>query len=764
MSVVRTSSFSNSLAHHDETLESHLLKVTNEAYENIKGTKERIEQAVILLTLFHDAGKSTRWFQEKIKGEFSGDERSNHSRLGALLANHFISHIDDISDDERVWLRYTVVAGIAKHHTNINENPRTTLKKMKQEVRDGGDIYREQLDSIDFEGFSKWFEERLKEYGFSQFPKYSIGEIFDSLMNVSTISDKPFKHESDGIDFLISWGTLLGADKIRSAHPDWEFSHTNVPDDIVESFKRKKFTSVKTNLDKIRDSVFNDIKETLKKDRDRKFYTITAPTGSGKTLTGLSTALSIKKYKETKYGFRSRIIYCLPFTSIIEQNSEVYQEVLESSGIETGSNVLLRHHHLADSSYSIRDEYVDDGADILVETWESEIIVTTFYQLLYTLFTSKNRMAKRISALKNAVVVMDEVQAIPHRYWEAIYKMFSYISSTLNTTFVLMTATMPMIFPTEVTTELLPSYPKYYEELSRTEILNQTSEDIYLQELVEILKEYIGKKPRDSRIIILNRRSVVRELYSQLEKEVDNLWMLSTDLTPKDRYKILFSLNDPYTLVTTQVVEAGVDISAQEVWRDVAPLDSIIQSAGRCNRYHEIDKGVVRLIRMLDNQGKTMAVPPYDGFLIATTQEILSRHDKIIKESNFKDLAREYYELLKERSEQADIMKYFRSGDLHKLEGEDGFQLIRDIPRQSYFIIQDEKDKYIWEKYESLKEVHDPINKKRMFQSIKREFMERIVNQAHPSPSHDIVPIYPESERYDPKTGLKPISNDYEVI
>lgn len=761
--MTKLSSFSNSLAHPEELLTHHLINVVDEGLKTARGTTERIEKAVSLLGLLHDVGKATTWFQERVQDKTNKkDRRSHHARLSSLLANHLISNIN-LSEKERTWLRYTITTGIAKHHTNLTESPQTTLLMLKQNVRDDT-IFHEQLKNFHFEGFESWLGKALSSRGFStSLPTFTTDAIFDSIKEVSHLFDEPFTEVRDGVEFIIAWGIFLGADKLRAALPDWQPTRITIPTEAVSAFKKHIFGATKTNLNQLREDIFKEILSTLERNPNEKFYTITAPTGSGKTLAGLAAGLFLKKVKEVNEP--SRLIYCLPFTSIIDQNSKVYQDVLENIGLSTGTDVLLTHHHLTELSYRVGDEYIEDGADLLVETWQSEIIVTTFYQLVYTLFTTKNKMSKRITALKNAVVILDEVQAIPYRYWDDVYKMFRLISEILGTTFVLMTATMPLIFPPKETVELLPSHPKYFEGLARSEILNQTNVNINFEELVEQLKKDIEEKTTHSRIIILNRRGLVRDLYHSLEEKTENVWMLSTDLTPKDRRNILSQLKNSYTLVTTQVVEAGVDISSPEVWRDIAPLDSIIQSAGRCNRNSETSRGIVRLFKLVDEKDRMTAIPPYDGFLIRTSLDVLTSQGDTICEDKFHRLSQQYYERLKIRSEQANIMRYFADGNIHKLnDKKEGFQLMSEIPQQSYFIIQGDRDREIWEQYLTLENESDFFKRRRNFRSMKKEFMERIVNQLNLNVSTEIVPVYPKEGLYNSKTGLLPGRTGYEIL
>jgi len=235
--------------------------------------------------------------------------------------------------------------------------------------------------------------------------------------------------------------------------------------------------------------------------------------------------------------------------------------------------------------------------------------------------------------------------------------------------------------------------------------------------------------------------------------------MLSTDLTPLDRKEILNSIENPFLLITTQLIEAGVDISAHEVIRDIAPLDCLIQSAGRCNRNQESVKGRVEIIELRDDNDKLLSTWVYSSFLIETTLEVLKEHTKV-DESSYHKLAKKYYQFIKDRSDQKEILNSLSKGSFNKLEGKEGLQLIKDRAKQPYFIIQNDEDKRIWDRYIEIKNTEikskeDFYRRRQRYRNIKRDFMERIVNYPIKGEVKDeVIPIYPDSKSYDPECGL----------
>jgi CRISPR-associated endonuclease/helicase Cas3 len=343
----------------------------------------------------------------------------------------------------------------------------------------------------------------------------------------------------------------------------------------------------------------------------------------------------------------------------------------------------------------------------------------------------------------------------------------------LGTTFVLMTATMPLIVDPDETPELLASHPDRYEHLARTELQPRVDDPMTVDELATEIREAVHEGEDKRRIVIVNRRKTARRLYRHLEELPIPVGMLSTDLTPLDRERVIQDLGlehpeaeDAFVLVSTQVIEAGVDVSSDVLIREIAPLDSIIQSAGRCNREFELrpDRGRIEVVE-LQEDGRSLAVPPYSSFLIESTLEVLeaSGEGGVIDEARFHELAREYYEILQERSTSASAIDLLGRGDVHKLDDPDeGFRLIEDgRPEQAHFIIQDDEEREIWQEYQAIQNLEvdsaeDYREKKRQFREIKRRFTKRIVNYpTNERPEEEVIPVEREDGAYDSETGLQ---------
>ncbi|MBA7554096.1 hypothetical protein ES705_46708 [subsurface metagenome] len=266
----------------------------------------------------------------------------------------------------------------------------------------------------------------------------------------------------------------------------------------------------------------------------------------------------------------------------------------------------------------------------------------------------------------------------------------------------------------------------------------------------------------ESQMTVVNTRKAAYELFSLLKELLSDrkIYCLSTNLTPKDRKNRIKEIsnmlnNDSCILVSTQLIEAGVDLSFDKVDRDFAPLDSIIQSAGRCNRHNMRESGKVTIWHFADAKGRSYANMVYrDPILLGVTKEVLEKR-KSFNESYFFDLGNHYFKLMYERSEAQQIDKLLLEGEFQQLEKE--FLLIDNKWfQQSYFVIQDAKDQRIWDWFKALDDIECPMARRREFLKQRAELYERVIQvplRSEERPDNSIVALYSEEKRYNTETG-----------
>lgn len=324
-------------------------------------------------------------------------------------------------------------------------------------------------------------------------------------------------------------------------------------------------------------------------------YRLNVPTGGGKTLSSLRYALA----HAAKYN-KNRIIFVSPLLSILDQNSKVIREYLEAD------DFILEHH-----SNVIIDDFGSDEAkkyEVLKESWSAPIIITTLVQFLNTLFDGRTGAVRRFRALSNAVIIIDEVQSVPNKMLSLFNAAMSFLASVCQTTVVLCSATQPYIEKIShpirgETKDIVPYDAEFYKVFGRTEL--KSVGGMKIEEIPAFAKSILAES--ESLLIVCNKKNEAETVYNLLKDTDADLFYLSAAMCMKHRMKTLEEIylslasQNKTVCVSTQVIEAGIDISFGAVIRLSAGMDNIVQSAGRCNRNGEsADLCPVYIVRALD--------------------------------------------------------------------------------------------------------------------------------------------------------------------
>lgn len=365
-------------------------------------------------------------------------------------------------------------------------------------------------------------------------------------------------------------------------------------------------------------------------DTDRhRFFVLTAPTGIGKTLTGLDVALELRRRMTERNGGRSPLLLtALPFINIIEQTLDEYQKFLIS---EEEPRRVLGHYQFADlvgdAAVSGQDEneaIENYGRKVMeLDTWQADGVVTSFVQLFQTLISGRNKSLKKFHNLAGAVIILDEVQTIPHKKAVFLGTMLYYLTEYLDARVIMMTATQPKLVdavaaavkklsghdvPARVF-DLYSASQSLFQRFDRTRIVPLLRRDLAsADDFLELFAEH--RQAGQSALVVLNTVNRSIEVYRRLctyfgenESAGGRVYYLSTNVLPVDRARAIQAIRDaldqhrqsvkagqpsrPPIVVTTQVVEAGVDLDFDVGFRDLAPIDSIVQVAGRLNRHND---------------------------------------------------------------------------------------------------------------------------------------------------------------------------------
>lgn len=630
-------------------------------------SKEVQQKLLRHLAQFHDIGKYTSYFQNYLLGQRIVDHHlKNHSKIGAFAIHQFYNKVDERISSIAYYL-------VKSHHTNLvsfNDDPLFSTDRIQLEYQ-----FKKQAEDIGNNINAISTELNIPQLNnLFKFPDKIIRKHLKAIVRESKICNY----------FLINYlfSILIEADKLdASDSPIYRSKY--IEDSIVENYINN------FKADKLKNSVRHSVTSQIEVDNfayEGRLFTLTAPTGIGKTLTALEFALKIRAKHFEKTGELKKVIYALPFINIIEQAVEIYSEVIGNKG------KIIAHYQYAtpEENESNYNKYL-----MLLETWQADIIITTFVQLFETIISNKNSSLKKFHHLQDSILILDEVQAIDLNQLPLVGAVLFHLSKFMNTTILLMTATKPLIFELSDEllvdekcsyTELLPNYPEVFRKFNRTKIISyQLHIEVNSKTLLELIKKYSAN--RNSILLVCNKIDTsLRYFYliknSFAEQDFKVLY-LSTNLIHSDRLKVINSVkyligqNEKVILVSTQSIEAGVDLSFEIGFRDLAPLDSIIQVAGRVNRVNDKSNRNAPVIVFNTGDCKTIY-----GSLTEDVVLSLLLDKPEIQEENYLELIEEYFKKISSRKSFDVSIEIFNA--LRNLEYTDG---LSDISISDYQLI-----------------------------------------------------------------------------
>ena len=504
----------------------------------------------------HDIGKYTSGFQKRING--AENIRVEHAICGA-------KEVAKAPPKSYVPMIEYCVAG---HHSGLpdggtkvdGEEDSTLHGRMKRKTGD----------------YSAYENEVKLEY-----PKDNLRELFD-------VSNKREIIERYSFFTRYLFSCLTDADFIDTERFVTPNTDRGIDGDFQKAYEKvcEKLNSFKieTKLQESRSIIQEQVYKSV--ESNANVYTLNMPTGSGKTLCSIRAAL--KTAIENK---KKRIIYVIPYVSIIEQTAKVFEDIF-------GDVLPVLQHH---SNYDFDDDKNEDENEITseklkrsCENWDAKLIVTTNIQFFESLYHYKGRRLRKLHNLADSVIIFDEIHMLPIDYIQPCLRAIGYVTKYLNSTAILMSATMP-------------NYDKFMERyMSGVKIENAVKDTSLFNVFDKCRYEYIGKcelaslaekaQEYDNALIIVNKRKTARELYDICS---GNKYHLSTYMTPLHRSEIIAKIKEDIkngintTVISTSLIEAGVDLDFKAVFREIAGIDNVLQSGGRCNREGKMDMGDV---------------------------------------------------------------------------------------------------------------------------------------------------------------------------
>jgi CRISPR-associated endonuclease/helicase Cas3 len=544
--------------------------------EHLQGTAERAKEFAsefgcgevgYLCGLMHDIGKYSEEFQKRIQNP-KHSKKVDHSTAGA-------KELCSISSD------YIPIAmAVAGHHSGLLDGGQARLAqsgtffgRLKNELPKYQEWKRE-IEPTKASVPAFCMTGRHAVYTMSFF----IRMIYSCLVDADYLDTEAFMTQNPPERGRGDSMTAL-LEKLQCYITPWlesvEFSHE----------KQRLLCENRTRI----------LMECLEKGGgvQKGLYTLTVPTGGGKTTASLGFAL-----KHAAMHHMKRIIYVIPYRSIIDQNAAKFSEIL-------GEENVLEHH--SGVLYDATEDQVQNAVAyrkiFASENWDKPVIVTTAVQFFESLYACKSSKCRKLHNIANSVIIFDEAQTLPVNYLEPCVAAISELVAHYGVTAVLCTATQPVLgslfekyLPNMSMNEICSGMEYMYECFKRTII-----KDIGTLSLEGMLEKLTGKQQY---LCIVNKRITAQEFYKNIEHE--GAYCLTTLLCPVDRKTKIAEIRQrlylglPCRVIATSLVEAGVDLDFPEVFRQEAGLDSVVQAAGRCNREgkRSTEKSVVSVFQL----------------------------------------------------------------------------------------------------------------------------------------------------------------------
>lgn len=645
----------------EQKLYGHLLNVAKESEEF--GEKIGCSNICYVIGLLHDIGKVHEKFQKKLleDNKIKVIHSVGGSKYLLEYKKKVINELKE--ENKKEFEDYIDILSyvIQAHHGLYDFKDSFSFESeygVKNRLELKNEIYNEKNKNYDKNynyneiiGFLNFLEKKYAinleeklERGFEEYSK-KINELVektDNNLNQKYLIKMTNFYNSMFIRLFLSILKLNDITDTINAYDDEIIQKNNNLSEVKKIFyknienKYDEFKNIKnteSNLNCARQEISNLIKERSKKD-DYGIYKLELPTGAGKTLLSLRYGMNQLFYKN-----KERFIYVTPFLSVLEQNADIMRTILlkdigqnyEKEILEYHSNILCEN----DNTDSNKDDEIEDvQIKYLMDTFSSTCVFTTMVQFINSLLKGKSSEIVRFSSFVNAVIVVDEVQSLPLKIIGVTNLIFNFMKIIMKTNIILSTATQPNFTNKSLTYKILygdidgnnkcisideissnVDVEKIKEIFKRVDIDLLNGGQILKEEEYkkEIFNEINKKENKDKSILmIFNTKKVVSDVYDyilknnkELEICEDNIYYLTTFLCPAHRKDIIKDMKEKLEkgikiiCVSTQLIEAGVDIDFDYVIRALAGFDSIVQSAGRCNREGKIEgKGRISLVKL----------------------------------------------------------------------------------------------------------------------------------------------------------------------
>lgn len=589
---------------HDNRIKAHIRKGDNG--EEIQKLLEHLEQAAIyasdalqrkyfqacvqLIALIHDMGKATVDYQRYLKKAADGEKVVRGSVNHTFAAVRWI--LERYKDTKR-WGRYaSFTADLLAYASGAHHG---LFDCVDPNHRSG---FQNRLEK---EGIS--YEEAVKNFFSECMTEEALDELFaEAVKEVKTAIGCIAPQAKTEEEFFFLLGLLARLLLSAVVEGDRRDTAEFMNDLSFPKFRSQDaLTILWTELSERADSKLDALEQESPIQKARRIiswqcrelakngggvYRLNVPTGAGKTLSSLRFALHHAK----EWG-KSRVIFTSPLLSILDQNAKEIRKYVERNDL-----ILEHHSNVVRPQKSGKEDELDE-MELLMETWDAPIILTTLVQFLNTLFDGSMSSIRRFHALCDSVIVIDEVQTVPEKLLSMFNLAVDFLTSICGATVVLCSATQPCLeeleHPIYVSIrDMVPYDPALWETFQRTKLVDSGKYE--LEDIPAFAMDILAEA--DSLLIICNTKTEAQKIYRAIPEDQCLKFHLSAAMCAAHRIETIDRLNaalkdtertEKVVCVSTQVIEAGVDISFARVIRLTAGMDNIVQAAGRCNRHGE---------------------------------------------------------------------------------------------------------------------------------------------------------------------------------
>ena len=606
--------------HREQTVKEHSENVAQiaEIFAEVFG----LGRIAYLAGTFHDLGKYSFEFQKRLlhKGE-----RVDHSSAGAIEASKYYGDF---------WGRVLAYV-ISGHHSGLLDygSPehglisRLNKGSMLCDYSSFASEITMETEEPDMTPVAEICKDGRVNLGFRL--SFMIRMLYSALVDADFLDTERFMSAEQA--------------DLRRQYDDFSVLKRSF-DEYMEKIRIRSDAS---EINRLRNEIFRCCAEAGK--GDGGFYSLTVPTGGGKTLSSMAFALEQRK---------DRIIYVIPYTSIIQQTAAIFKTIF-------GDRNVLEHH-------SNFDFYTENGFDyerarsmrLSSENWDIPITVTTNVQFFESLFANKSSGCRKLHHFANSTIILDEAQMLPLFYLKPCLLALEELVKRYHATVVFCTATKPE-FPEGLLSvevkEIMPDPDALYRAFRRTDI-----RFIGVKKNEDILSEI---EKQESCLCVVNTKKHAAQLFRNLDKK--DKFHLSGSMCHAHRDLVLSEVisrlkrHEPCTLISTQLIECGVDISFPVVYRSVAGLDSVVQSAGRCNRENELSKQGKRGEVYVFDPGEECRLNGFQQVVADIGKTVMMKTEDIGGLDTIERYFRKLYSTEKHRLDDKNILRYFEEAPQH---------------------------------------------------------------------------------------------------